>query len=438
MNLNNFFKAFLGLAAAATPVLAAAGGVSDWVKPFSNLNSGDTAWMLVSTLLVLFMTLPGLALFYSGMVRKKNILSMMVQSFSATALVSVLWMVVGYSIAFTPGNGFIGGLDRAMLSGMNVWTEQKQLTIFPGAASIPESVFMMFQMTFAIISTAIITGAFAERMKFSAMLIFSGLWVLLVYAPTAHWVWEGSGWLFKAGILDYAGGTVVHINAGIAGLAAAVVIGKRVGYGREPMAPYNLVYTLMGAGMLWVGWFGFNAGSALAADGRAGMAMLTTQVAAAVAALTWLLLESFSGGKPSALGVASGAVAGLVGITPAAGFVGPQAALLIGIITSIVCFFSVTKLKHLLKYDDSLDAFGIHGVGGITGALLTGLLASHTITNTDAKMTAQLLGVAITVVYSGAVSWVILKILDKVIGLRVEKDEEREGLDVVSHGESLE
>ena len=354
------------------PAAAMAAGTDDWWKPLSAINSGDTAWVMTSAALVLFMTLPGLALFYGGMVRKKNLLSTMMHSFSAAALVSVLWMAIGYSLAFTPGNAFIGGLDRVFLSGMGLDLHKEIGTVSPNAGSIPETVFMFFQMTFAIISTAIITGAFAERMKYSAMMLFSGLWVLLVYVPTAHWVW-GGGFMGEGGVLDYAGGTVVHINAGVAGLVAAIVLGKRIGYGKEAMPPHNMALTLMGAAMLWVGWFGFNAGSAVAADASAGMAMAVTQIAAAAAALTWLACEKISGHRPSALGLASGAVAGLVGITPAAGFVGPQGALAIGVLTAAGAFWASVILKRKLGYDDSLDAFGIHGFGGLIGATMLGL-----------------------------------------------------------------
>ncbi len=351
-------------------------------------------------------------------------------------------MVIGYSIAFTPNNGLIGGLGRVFLNGMDVWSKQEMLTIYPGASSIPEPVFMMFQMTFAIISTAIITGALAERIKFSALLWFSGVWMLLVYAPTAHWVWESGGWLAGHGVLDYAGGTVVHINAGIAGLVGALMLGKRIGYGREAMPPANLTLTLIGAGLLWFGWFGFNAGSALAADARAAMAMATTQIATVVAALAWLLCEKAAGQKPSALGLASGAISGLVGITPAAGFVNAQAAAIIGAVTAAACFWAVTGLKRKLRYDDSLDAFGIHGIGGIVGALLTGVLFSSSISGVTTggfkQFGIQVLGIIITVVYSSISSFLILKVLDKTMGLRVEHEQEIEGLDLSQHGERIE
>ncbi|TCP96594.1 ammonium transporter [Cricetibacter osteomyelitidis] len=412
--------------------------VSSWRQPMSILDSGDTTWVSVSAILVLFMTIPGLALFYAGMVRKKNVLATMVQSFAICCMIAMIWLCFGYSLTFTPNNAFIGGADRFFLNGLNVLTEKNQLTVYPGASTIPESVFMIFQMAFAVIAGAIITGAFAERMKFSALMVFVGLWSLLIYVPTAHWVWGMDGWLAADGVLDYAGGTVIHINAGVAGLVAAILVGKRIGYGRETMAPHNLVLTLIGTAMLWIGWFGFNAGSALAADGRAGMALATTQIAAAAGALAWILTEVCLKYKPSALGLASGVVAGLVGITPAAGFVSVQSALAIGIITSIVCFISVTRLKYWLGYDDTLDAFGIHGIGGIAGAILTGVFVSPDISGTDTTLWRQTESVLITILYSGIGSFILLKIIDKTIGLRVECDDERKGLDLASHGERVE
>ncbi len=427
-----------GLLAAFLPSAVLASETADWIRPMSDISAGDTAWVMVSALLVLFMTMPGLALFYAGMVRKKNVLATMVQSIAIACLISLLWVCFGYSLAFTSNNGFIGGTERFFLNGLNVFSESEQLTIFPGAATIPESVFMLFQMAFAIIAAAIITGAFAERIKFSGMLLFSALWSLLIYVPTAHWVWGPDGWLAADGVLDYAGGTVIHINAGIAGLVGAVIIGKRIGYGKEAMPPHNLVLTLIGMSMLWIGWFGFNAGSALAADGRAGMAMATTQVATATAALSWILTERLFGHKPSALGLASGAIAGLVGITPAAGFVSVQSAVAIGLISGAVCFWGATKLKYWLGYDDSLDAFGIHGIGGIIGAILTGVFVSTDITGGDASVWVQTKSVLITVLYSGVGSAILLFVVDKITGLRVEKDEERQGLDVTLHGERVE
>lgn len=423
------------------PTAAMAAGV-DWWQPLSAINGGDTAWVMTAAVLVLFMTVPGLALFYGGMVRKKNVLGTMMHSFSVAALVSVLWMVIGYSLAFTPGNALIGGLDRLFLNGMSLDMGREMVTVAPNAGTVPESVFMFFQMTFAIISTAIVTGAFAERMKFSSMLLFSGLWMLLVYAPVCHWVW-GGGFMGAGGVLDYAGGTVVHINAGVAGLVAVLVMGKRIGYGKEAMAPHNMVLTLTGAAMLWVGWFGFNAGSAVAANASAGMAMAVTQVAAAAGALTWMLCERVAGHKASALGLASGAVAGLVGITPAAGFVGPQAALAIGVLTAVGAYLASVSLKRKLGYDDSLDAFGIHGVGGMIGAVLTGLLFSNSIFGGEASVGSQVLiqlkDVVSTVVYSGIATFVLLKLVSVVCGgLRVDEEQERMGLDLSVHGERVE
>ncbi|APQ12303.1 ammonia channel protein [Pseudomonas oryzihabitans] len=409
------------------------------------INSGDTAWMLVSTALVLFMTIPGLALFYGGMVRAKNVLSVMMQCFAITGLVSILWMLYGYSLAFdttgmekgvTNFNSFIGGLGKAFLSSL------QHDAVTSATALFPESVFVTFQMTFAIITPALIVGAFAERMKFSAMLVFTGLWFTFVYAPIAHMVWSGDGGLlWDWGVLDFAGGTVVHINAGIAGLVAALVLGKRKGYPATPMAPHNLGYTLVGAAMLWVGWFGFNAGSAAAANGTAGMAMLTTQIATAAAALGWMFAEWITHGKPSALGIASGVVAGLVAITPAAGTAGPMGALIIGLAAGVLCFFSATSLKRKLGYDDSLDAFGVHGIGGIVGALLTGIFAAPslggfgTVTDIGAQFFIQFKGVAFTIIYTGIVTFVILKVLDMVMGLRVNEEEETVGLDLTLHNE---
>lgn len=427
-------------AVAAVPAAAPAPvGPALQVVEAKTINSGDTAWVLISTALVLFMTIPGLSLFYGGMVRKKNVLATLMQSFAITALVTVLWAVIGYSLAFTPGNPFIGGLDRVLLNGMVYAKEAGTLSVNTLlAATIPESVFMMFQMTFAIITPALITGAFAERMKFSSMLVFMAVWSLLVYSPVAHWVWEPGGWMFEKGVLDFAGGTVVHINAGVAGLVCAFVLGKRVGFGREAMPPHNLVLTLIGASMLWVGWFGFNAGSALAADGRAGMAMVATQIAAGMAALTWIFAEWMAKGKPSVLGIASGAVAGLVAITPAAGFVDPKGALAIGAIAGVGCYWGATGLKHMLGYDDSLDAFGVHGVGGIIGAILTGVFAVKEIGAVDGSVMTQLLGVGATVAYSLVMTFVILKVIDLAMGLRVAEEQEREGLDVTLHGERVE
>jgi Amt family ammonium transporter len=403
------------------------------------ISSGDTAWMLTSTALVLMMSIPGLALFYGGMVRKKNVLATLMQTFAITCMVTLLWWAIGYSWAFTPGSAFLGGTGRAFFNGMTfIHDPANQLSVSHLALTIPETVYAMFQLTFAAITPALIAGAFADRMKFSAMLVFMAAWSLLVYCPIAHMVWEPTGWLSKAGVLDYAGGTVVHINAGIAGLASCLMLGKRLGYGREKMAPHNLTLTLIGASLLWVGWFGFNAGSAGAADGRAGMAMLVTQMATAAAALGWMFAEWISRGKPSVLGIASGAVAGLVAITPASGFVGPTPAVIIGLIAGVVCFVAATSLKHVMGYDDSLDAFGVHGIGGILGALLTGVFVSKEISGVDGSFLIQLKGVAVTVIYGFAASFLILFLIDKTLGLRVSEEQEREGLDISLHGESIE
>ena len=435
---------------AASPPGAAAPATTPAPEP--KVDTGDTAWMLASTALVLLMTVPGLALFYGGMVRKKNVLATLMQSFSICALVTVLWMVVGYSLAFTNGNAYVGDLSRVLLSGFGTnW--DKPFTLAAGtdvasASTIPESVFMMFQMTFAIITPALIAGAFADRMKFSAMMVFMGLWSVLVYAPVAHWVFNPVGWLAVLGAADFAGGTVVHINAGVAGLVCALVLGKRLGFGHDNMSPYNLAFAVIGASLLWVGWFGFNAGSALGAGGRAGLAMVATQVATGAAALAWLVAEWVTKGKPSVLGVISGAVAGLVAITPASGFVLPGSALIIGLVAGVVCFWAATALKHLLGYDDSLDAYGVHGVGGIVGGLLTGVFAYGPLTATPEHaegvtvggielFKVQCIAVAATVVFSAVATFVLLKVVDVVIGLRVTEDEEREGLDVVLHGERI-
>jgi Amt family ammonium transporter len=407
------------------------------------ISAGDTAWMLTSTALVLMMSIPGLALFYGGMVRKKNVLATLMQTFAIVCVVTILWWLVGYSWAFTPGSKFLGGMSRALFNGMTFMHDPvNKLSVSHLALTIPETVYAMFQLTFAVITPALIAGAFADRMKFSAMLVFMAAWSLLVYVPIAHMVWEPSGWLNAAGVLDYAGGTVVHINAGMAGLASCIVLGKRLGYGRERMQPHNLTLTLIGASLLWVGWFGFNAGSAGAADGRAGMAMLVTQMATAAAALSWMFAEWVSKGKPSVLGIASGAVAGLVAITPASGFVGPTPAVVIGLSAGVICFVAATSLKHVLGYDDSLDAFGVHGIGGIVGALLTGIFVSKEISGVENSMLVQFLiqlkGVAVTVVYGFAASFIILKLIDMSIGLRVTEEQEREGLDISLHGESIE
>jgi ammonium transporter, Amt family len=422
------------------PALAqeAAAEAAPAAPPPSPINTGDTAWMLTSTALVLMMTIPGLALFYCGMVRKKNVLATAMQSFATTCIVTVVWMVIAYSLAFTDGGGmqsYIGGMSRFLLKDMGLDT------VHPLAGTIPESVFMTFQMTFAIITPALITGAFADRMKFSALVLFMILWQILVYAPIAHWVW-GGGFLGGAGVLDFAGGTVVHINAGVAGLVCALYIGKRYGYGSENMAPHNLVYSLTGASLLWVGWFGFNAGSAVASGGRAGMAMAVTQIATATAALAWMFAEWLVHKKPSVLGIISGAVAGLVAITPASGFVGPVGALWIGAAAGVGCFFAATTVKRALGYDDSLDAFGVHAVGGIIGALLTGVFAlkeiggaSGALEGNVGQILTQLEGIIVTIVWSGVVTLIILIVVNMLVGVRVTQAAEVEGLDINLHGE---
>ncbi len=405
------------------------------------LNSGDTAWMLTSTGLVLLMTIPGLALFYAGMVRKKNILATAAQSFAITALVTIAWAIIGYSLAFTnggPTQAYIGGLDRFMLHGMDMNVAHSL------AASIPESVFMTFQMTFAIITPALICGAFADRMKFSALVAFMTLWLIAVYSPIAHWVW-GGGFLGTMGVLDFAGGTVVHLNAGVAGLVCAIVLGPRAGYGREDMAPYNLLFALIGASLLWVGWFGFNAGSAVAANALAGIAMANTQVATAAAALSWMFVEWMIARKPSVLGMLSGAVAGLVAVTPAAGFVAPDGAIYIGLAAGVVCYIGSVWLKRIGGYDDSLDAFGIHGIGGAVGALLTGVFALSSINSlgkglidgNPGQVMVQATAIAYAGVYCAFVTYAILMIVKATIGLRVSEEEELEGLDLTQHGERV-
>lgn len=430
--------ALLMLAMCIFPVVASA----------QEVDSGDTAWMLTATALVLFMTIPGLSLFYAGLVRSKNVLSVLMQCFAITAVASVVWALIGYSIAFnTDGmeagvtnlNSFIGGFGTAFLSGV---------TADSVSGSIPETVFITFQMTFFIITPALICGAFAERMKFSAMMVFMVLWMVIVYAPICHMAWSGEGALYvEWGVLDFAGGTVVHINAGIAALIACIMVGKRTGYPDRPMPPHNLTLSVMGAGMLWVGWFGFNAGSQLAADGTAGMAMLVTQLSTAMATITWAGAEWIKHGKPSVLGAVTGAVAGLVAITPASGSCGPMGALFIGFAAGAICFWASTSLKRMLGYDDSLDAFGVHGIGGIVGALLTGVFASEALGGQVAvddlvgggimgQLLAQAKGVGFTIVWCGVLSFIILKLVDLTIGLRVDEEEESEGLDITQHEET--
>src|SRR5579883_2703224 len=433
------------LALTTAPVAAVAQSAAPTTTPASAISAGDTAWMLTATALVLMMTIPGLALFYGGMVRKMNVLATVMQSFAITCLVTVLWMVAGYSLAFTAGTPLIGGTAQLLLRHLTLDSVSEL------AKTIPESVYMTFQMTFAIITPALICGAFADRMKFSAMLWFMGAWSLLVYAPIAHWVWGPGGFLGDAGVLDFAGGTVVHINAGVAGLVAALVIGKRRGYGVERFVPHNLVLSVLGASLLWVGWFGFNAGSATAANASAAMAMAVTQIATAAAALSWMFAEWIAHDKPSVLGIISGAVAGLVAITPASGFVAPGGALVIGIVAGIICFWAATSLKNALGYDDSLDAFGVHGVGGIVGALLTGVFAVGAFSATTdspggspgliegnpGQVLTQAYGVAVTLVYTAVATLILLKIVDAILGLRVDLETEREGLDLRLHGETV-
>ncbi|MHB1587902.1 MAG: ammonium transporter [Acidiferrobacteraceae bacterium] len=426
--------------AAAVPVPAAAPAPKEAVSsdPDPAINPGDTAWMLTSMALVLMMTIPGLALYYGGMVRKKNVLDTLAQSFVITCLVTVLWYIIGYSLAFTDGNPWIGGLSRLFLKGMG------KTTVSDLSLAIPESVYMAFQMTFAIITPALIAGSFAERMKFSAMIWFMGLWLILDYSPIAHWVWSAHGWLATMGALDFAGGTVVHLNAGVAGIVTALVLGPRKGYRKEPMPPHNLVLTVIGASLLWVGWFGFNAGSAVSAGGRAGMAMVTTQIATAAAALAWMFAEWVARGKPSVLGMVSGAVAGLVAITPASGFVDPTGAFVIGIAGGAVCFWTATYMKNYFGYDDSLDAFGVHAIGGALGALLTGVFAVKAIGGTagvlegnTGQFMKQVIDVGAVLVYDAVVTYVILKVLDAVMGIRVSEDDEVQGLDLSAHGEQV-
>jgi Amt family ammonium transporter len=431
----------LGALASVATLVATAGSA---LAATPKIDSGDTAWMITSSALVLLMTIPGLGLFYAGMVRRKNMLATMAQSFGATCVITVLWMIIGYSIAFTPNpdaswNPYIGGFAYLFLKPMAL------NAVSSLAPTIPESVYMFFQMTFAIITPALIAGALADRMKFSSFLWFMSLWLLLIYCPIAHWVW-GGGWLGTYGALDYAGGTVVHLNAGTAGFVVCLMLGKRIGYGTENMAPHNLLFSVIGASLLWVGWFGFNAGSAVTANVNAGMAAAATQIATAAAALGWMFSEWLIAKKPSVLGMISGAVAGLVAITPASGFVNPVGALIIGVAAGVVCYISSVWVKKLLGYDDALDTWGVHGVGGALGALLTGAFASNAI-NSSAKgwlidgnfgqMWIQFVDVAAVFVYCGVGTFIILKVIDMVIGLRVSPEVEREGLDINLHGETV-
>ncbi|MBU6297782.1 MAG: ammonium transporter [Alphaproteobacteria bacterium] len=441
MNISKLKKAAL-VALTSVGALIATAGSAFAAAP--KIDSGDTAWMITSSALVLMMTIPGLALFYAGMVRRKNVLATMAQSFGATCVITVLWMIIGYSIAFTPNpdaswNQFIGGFAYLFLKPMGL------NAVSSLAGTIPESVYMFFQMTFAIITPALIAGALADRMKFSAFLWFMALWLLFVYCPIAHWVW-GGGWLGTLGALDYAGGTVVHLNAGTAGLVTCLVLGKRIGYGNENMAPHNLVLSVIGASLLWVGWFGFNAGSAVTANVNAGMAAAATQIATAAASLGWMFAEWLVAKKPSVLGMISGAVAGLVAITPASGFVDPTGALIIGLAAGVVCYISAVWMKKLFGYDDALDAWGVHGVGGALGAMLTGAFASNAINSASkgwlydgniGQMLIQFYDVAAVFVYCGVGTFIILKVIDMIIGLRVSPEVEVEGLDINLHGETV-
>jgi len=407
-----------------------------WADVTDGLDTGNTAWVLTASALVLMMTIPGLSLFYAGLVRNKNVLSVLMQCFALTCLMSILWLVVGYSLAFSEGSGFIGGFSKVLFAGMSQDSMQ---------GSIPESAFALFQMTFAIITPALIIGGFAERMRFSAVLIFSAAWMLLVYAPVCHWVW-GGGWLSQLGtrgVMDFAGGIVVHITAGVAAIVAAVTLGTRKGFPNLPMPPHNMPLTITGAGLLWVGWFGFNGGSALAANGDAGMAMLVTHISASAGAMTWLIAEWFRYGKPSALGAVTGMVAGLGTITPASGFVGPAGALVIGILAGLICFLATNYIKRSLKIDDSLDVFPVHGVGGILGTLLTAVFASSALgifsgqedISIGGQLGVQAIGIVATIGYTAVVTWVIMKVTDVLVGNRVSEDEEVEGLDLVLHNE---
>jgi ammonium transporter, Amt family len=433
-------RAFLRLALTAIAALAASPVFAQEPK----IDAGDTAWMIGATSLVLMMTIPGLALFYAGMVRKKNVLATMAQSLAATFLVSVVWALIGYSLAFTGEGAFIGTFDRIFLTGVTLDA------ISPLAKTIPESLFMIYQMTFAIITVALVAGSVADRLRFSAFLLFCVLWLLIVYVPIAHWVW-GGGFLGTYGLIDFAGGTVVHLNAGVAGLVAAYVVGARRGYGSENLAPYDLALAVIGTGLLWVGWFGFNGGSALGANSRAAMAIVATHLAASMGAFTWMALEWWTRGKPSVLGMISGAIAGLGTITPASGFVLPMQAVLIGLVAGAFCFWACTWLKLKIGYDDSLDVFGVHGIGGFTGTLLAGVFAVGALSATPElpggvhgllegnpqQVVAQLYGIVVTLVWSGALTFVILKVIGALVPLRVRQEDEVMGLDVTLHGEAL-
>jgi Amt family ammonium transporter len=401
------------------------------------LNGADTAWLMTSTALVLFMTIPGLSLFYGGLVRTRNVLSILMQCFSITCVASLVWLVCGYSLAFDSGSGFIGGMSKVLFAGVLEDSIE---------GTVPESVFALYQMTFAVITPALIFGGFAERVRFGAVMLFSILWLLMVYAPITHWVWDPDGWLFQKGLLDFAGGTVVHITAGVASLVCAIVLGPRSGFGKTAMPPHNMTMTVTGAGMLWVGWFGFNGGSALAANGNAGMAMLVTHISAASGAVAWMLMEKIKFGKPSVLGIVTGMVAGLGTITPASGYVGPAGALVIGMTAGVICFFATQALKQKLKIDDSLDVFPVHGVGGILGTFLAGIFASSALgifsgqgyaegVTMGQQLLTQLLGIATTLIYTAVLTYALLKLVNVVTGFRVSPEEETTGLDIVLHDE---
>lgn len=405
--------------------------------PQTSINGADTAWLMTSTALVLLMTLPGVALFYAGMVRKKSVLNTMANVVGVAAVVSIVWFALAYSLAFGAGSRWIGNFDRAWFAGLDYVKEAGTLAVSHVAPNVPESVYAMFQLSFAIITAALVVGAFVERMRFSAVLWFAALWSVLVYAPVAHWVWEPGGWLAELGALDFAGGSVVHVNAGVAGLVCAYALGRRTGYGREPFEPYSLAFTMVGAGLLWVGWFGFNAGSAVAADGRAGLALAVTHIAAAAGALGWMVAEWTVRRRPSLLGLCSGLVGGLVAITPAAGFVRPGSAALIGLIAGLACYWGATALKRLLQADDSLDVFGVHGIGGIVGSLLTGVFADKRISGVSGDVITQATAVGAVALYSAIGTAVVLVIVRVLVGLRVDDEAERLGLDLAEHRERL-
>ena len=423
--------------AQAEPTAAPAPLTQPGLAAASSINGADTTWLMISTALVLLMTLPGIALFYGGMVRKKNVINTMAGVVVIAAVVSLLWFTLGYSWAFTPGSPWLGSMSRAWFEGFDVIKASQKIAVSHVAPNVPESVYAMFQLSFAVITAALIVGALIERMKFSALIVFAALWSLFVYTPIAHWVWEPGGWLAQKGVLDFAGGAVVHINAGTSALVAAYFLGTRKGYGREPFPPFNLGLSMAGAGLLWVGWFGFNAGSAVAADARAGLAMLVTHIAASAAALSWLLAEWLARGKPTLLGLCSGVIAGLVAITPASGFVGPLAALCIGAVSGVACYWGATGLKRMLRVDDSLDVFGVHAVGGIVGALLTGLFNDPAISGLSASLATQAFGVIVVMAYSALATLLIMGLVYIFVGLRVDEQEEFAGLDIGQHGERI-